>query len=121
MALSEAAREALWLRNLAREFCFLAANGDPTCIFEDNQAALQIARDHRFSERTKHVALRHFFIREQIEAGELFSEYCSTTKMIADVFTKPLERVLFCRLRDLLGLELFFNPASVRLLREEER
>lgn len=108
MALSDAAREAIWLRQLAIELQ-LPSSSEPVLINEDNQAALQLVRDQRFSERTKHVALRHFFAREQVAEGTIAVDYCSTERMVADIFTKPALRVLFERLCALLGLR---QPAN---------
>lgn len=103
VALSETAREAIWLHQLGQELGFLP--NTPVVIHEDNQAALQLVADQRFSERTKHVAIRHFFVREQVARGTLSVTYCPTSEMIADIFTKPLARILFERLRLMLGLK----------------
>ena len=89
----------------------LPSASTPIVINEDNQAALQIVRDHRFSERTKHVALHHFFVRGEVANDNLAVQYCSTDKMIADIMTKPLLRVAFQRLRALLGL-IFLSPTK---------
>jgi hypothetical protein len=108
-ALVEAVREALWLRLLFAELCHGGNDTDvgATEIFEDNQAAMLIAKDHRFFERVKHVAMRYFFMREQIAAKNIKVTYCPTIDMLADIMTKPLGRVAFERLRPRLGLRLF--------------
>jgi hypothetical protein len=105
-ALVEAVREALWLRQLFAEVFFSGEEQQvgPLNIFEDNQAALLIAKDHRFFERVKHVAIRYFFMREQVAAERVAISYCPTAEMIADMGTKPLGRVIFQRLRALMGL-----------------
>jgi hypothetical protein len=110
ISLSEASREAIWLKRLGIELMLPSAS-TPIVINEDNQAALQIVRDHRFSERTKHVALHHFFVRGEVANENLAVQYCSTDKMIADIMTKPLLRVAFQRLRTLLGL-IFLSPTK---------
>jgi hypothetical protein len=56
ISLSEASREAIWLKRLGIELMLPSAS-TPIVINEDNQAALQTVRDHRFSERTKHMVL----------------------------------------------------------------
>ena len=103
VALSECAREAVWVKHLLQEL-LLPSAADPLQLREDNQATGLIVQDHRFSERTKHVDVRHFFVREQISEGVLTVAFCSTKNMIADIFTKPLGRIAFLRLRLLLGL-----------------
>ena len=57
------------------------------------------------SERTRHVALRYFFVKDRIESGEVSIQYLPTGAMIADLLTKPLQGSLFRRLRgELLNL-----------------
>jgi hypothetical protein len=99
--LTLAAKEATWLIRLARSAgsCYKTI-----CIGEDNQAAISIASDDRFSDRTKHVAIRHFFIREKIADGTITIKYVPTTEQLADIFTKPLAKIAFTRLRDMLGM-----------------
>jgi hypothetical protein len=103
-ALTEAAKEAIWVRYLVAEMQ-ATTNDDPVQIFEDNQAAILITENHRFSEKTKHVAIKYFFVREQVANGAIKVTYCPTNEMIADIFTKPLTRIAFETLRLLLGLE----------------
>ena len=74
-------------------------------LHEDNQGTLAIANDRRFSERTKHVNVRYFFIQDEIANGNFKVIYCPTADMLADIFTKALARVPFEKLRDLLGLK----------------
>jgi len=103
MALSDAGREAIWLKRMSGELVQHFASG-PVPINEDNQAARQLVQDQRFSERTKHVALRHFFVREEVGKGTITVPYCPTNLMVADLLTKALQRVTFERLRAMLGL-----------------
>jgi hypothetical protein len=79
ISLSEASREAIWLKRLGIELVLPSAS-TPIVINEDNQAALQIVRDHRFrfSERTKHVALHHFFVRGEVANDNFAVQYCPT-------------------------------------------
>ena len=51
-------------------------------------------------EKTKHINIRHFFITDRIEKGELKVEYCPTDKMVADFFTKPLQGQKFIDFRN---------------------
>jgi hypothetical protein len=103
MALAASVQEAIWLRRLTTDLHLESAR-DPMTLFEDNQGAIELIKNFRFSERTKHVALRYFFIREKIANGEYVVEYCDTTKMLADIFTKALNKTAFERIRTKLGL-----------------
>jgi hypothetical protein len=54
------------------------------------------------SEKTRHINIRYFFVKDRVDAGELLITYLSTDEMIADVLTKPLQGTLFVKLRNLL-------------------
>ena len=43
------------------------------------------------SKRTKHIAIRYYFITDRVKADELNIEYCPTGDMLAEYFTKPLQ------------------------------
>ena len=47
------------------------------------------------SHDTKHIAVRYFFIKEKIGEGKIKVEYTSTLQVLADMFTKILQRKLF--------------------------
>ena len=51
------------------------------------------------SQRTKHIAVRYFFMRERIDGNELKVIYTPTKDMIADILTKPLQGKQFVKLR----------------------
>ena len=60
------------------------------------------------SNRTRHIKVKYFFVKQFLDNGEFILEYCPTQEMIADVLTliKPLQAELFRELRDyLLGYE----------------
>ena len=60
----------------------------------------------RHSERTKHIKLRFFFIKQYVDDGEFAITHCPTDLMVADVLTKPLHGEKFKDLRaKLLGYE----------------
>lgn len=102
VALSQATQEAIWLRRLLSDLgC--KANG-PTLINEDNQGAIEIARNPKFHNRTKHIDTTFHFIREKIVSKEIKVDYCSTHNMIADIMTKALPRDRFEKLRSLLNV-----------------
>ena len=101
IALDDAVREALWQRKSLPELGFPEA---PTVIHEDNQSCIAIATNTRFTSATKHISTRYFAVRHHLASGEIKLEYCPTTEMIADIFTKPLGAVLFKKLRQALRL-----------------
>jgi len=55
-------------------------------------------------KRTKHIDIRHHFIRECVTAGTICLSYCPTKEMVADIFTELLLRGQFEKLQPELGL-----------------
>lgn len=90
MALTEAAKETIYLRNLLKDFGFLSDDAEPTIVYCDNQGAQKLMRNPIFHSRTKHIDIRHHYVREVFQRGELNVKYIPTNEMIADVLTKSL-------------------------------
>lgn len=91
LALSAAVREALFLRNLLGDL-HPAAAGTIT-LFEDNQSTIKQAYNLQSSDRTKHVDIRHHFIKQHVAKGDVALEYIPTAEQLADALTKSLDRV----------------------------
>ena len=90
MASCEAAREAVWQRAFLANLGYAQQNA--TVLHGDNQGCLALAKNPTLHARTKHIEMRHHFIREKINSGEIKQVYCPTKDMMADVLTKALTR-----------------------------
>lgn len=101
VALCEASKEAIWLRRLL--FDLGEVQQQSTIIFEDNQSCIKQLQSEKFSNRTKHVDTKFHFIKD-LNDKELTFIYCPTEDMVADILTKPLQRVRTEKLRHLCGL-----------------
>ena len=105
MAVSEAAKQAIWIRHflysIGKETVY---NMAPTTIYEDNQGAIKLADNPVNHPKTKHIAVRYHAIREHIANGEIRLEYLPTDRMVADGLTKATNHVTQERLVDGLGL-----------------
>ena len=77
-------------------------------IFEDNKSTIHMANTGKsMSDRTRHIKLRFFFVKQFLDNGDFVLTYCPTEEMIADILTKPLQGKLFLSLRaKLLGYEI---------------
>jgi len=91
IALADAAKEGIWLNRLYLDIFPKAET--KVILHEDNQAAITIAKNEVINERSKHIDVRYHFIRDHVEKGNIILNYCPTDLMVADAFTKPLERV----------------------------
>lgn len=100
IALSEAVQEAIWLKSLLKDL----NEKQEVTIHEDNQSCLKMLINEKFSNRTKHVATRLHFTRDQIQKGEINCIYCPTENMVADLLTKPLARMRMRKLAEMAGL-----------------
>jgi transposase InsO family protein len=91
MASSHATREAVYLRQFLTEIGF--RQNIPTPILVDNQSAIALARNPEFHARTKHIEVRHHYVREKLEEGIIELQYCPTADQTADILTKSLPAV----------------------------
>ena len=96
-ALSYGAREAVYLYNFLTELGLKDSSQVP--IRSDSTGALSFAGNSMFSARTKHIALRYFFVRELVKKNKIALHYTPTKEMLADIATKHLSKHTF---RDLL-------------------
>jgi hypothetical protein len=101
-AMAHAFKEALWLRTFLGLLRFPVPRPFP--ILSDNQAACSLSNSSAISARSKHIDVRHHFIRDHVQAGSFSTTWIPTEDMPADIFTKPLSSIIFSRHRDVLGL-----------------
>lgn len=97
MSAGAATQEALWLRSLLSELGY--HQRDPTVLLEDNQGCIAMSLNSGNHKRTKHIDVRHHFIRDQVHANNIILKYLPTDKMTADILTKPLQPCKFKCLR----------------------
>jgi hypothetical protein len=70
----------------------------------DNESAIRIADNPVEHSRTKHIDIRHHFLRDHQQTGDIEVFHVSTENQLADIFTKPLDEKTFCRLRSELNV-----------------
>jgi len=129
MALTQAAKEAIWVSRYMAELQTVPenpntedpstedpSNEDPeeytpphtsalaTKIFIDNQGAIAVAHNPEFHARTKHIAIQEHYVREKVTTGEIELAYLHSGDMIADCLTKNLSRDKVTRFRAEMGL-----------------
>jgi len=73
-------------------------------VFQDNESAIKMLKNGRDSctGRSRHIDIRHFFVKDRVDKREVDIEYCPTKLMIADYLTKPLQGKQFLLFRELI-------------------
>ena len=109
VSLSAAAQECVFLRKLCIELGF--HQHSPTIIYEDCEAAVALSKETRFRKRSKHIALRWYYIaeRQSPQVGDLKVVHRRRTKMLADILASPRAAPVFIAFRDhILGVRSAF-------------
>jgi hypothetical protein len=113
VGVSDVLPQILWTRY------FMEAQGyknEDNVLHQDNMSSILLEKNGRKSsgKRTRHINIRYFFVTDRVENKELRIAYCPTEEMIADYLTKPLQGVLFRKMRDaLLGIHHRAGSASI--------
>lgn len=92
ISLAECTREVVWMKNLLESIGLNNLVGGSTSIWCDSQAAIAHAESYVSKSRTKHIAIRHHYIREKTTEKSVRLKYVSTHKNLADLLTKSLGR-----------------------------
>lgn len=104
VALSEASREAMWLRHLYGELGFIQK--EPILLLGDNDGSIAMTKNPQFHKRTKHVDIRWHWVRELVSDGLITISDCRDPQQTADILTKQLPRPKFTKHVGELGLSL---------------
>lgn len=102
IALTETCKEVTWIVEIAREFDLKMP--EKVTVFTDSQSCISMIDNQKFSNRTKHIATKYHYIREQVTNGKIKLEYVPSQENTADLMTKPLGSTKTEALRRLAGL-----------------
>jgi hypothetical protein len=70
----------------------------------NNESAIKLENNPVQHSRTKHIDIRHHFLRDHEAKGDIALRHVSTERQLADIFTKPLDEQMFCALRSELNI-----------------
>nr|ABF97186.1 retrotransposon protein, putative, unclassified [Oryza sativa Japonica Group] len=88
--------QLLWMKQTLKDFGY---NFTKIPLLCDNESAIKIANNPVQHSRTKHIDIRHHFLRDHETKGDIFLTHVRTESQLADIFTKPLDEKRFCELR----------------------
>ncbi|KAJ1685762.1 hypothetical protein LUZ63_017152 [Rhynchospora breviuscula] len=93
--------QLLWMMQTLRDY---ELEFQKVPILCDNTSAILISKNPVLHSRTKHIEIRHHFIRDHVEKGDVELVHVDTKEQIADIFTKPLPTQQHLELRFKLGM-----------------
>ena len=89
VALSDTATQAIHLRNFMLEQGYAQ---QPVTLYQDNLSCMALVkRGGPTSERSRHIPIRYFWVKERVDMGEVRIVHTRTENMLANVLTKPLQ------------------------------
>ena len=100
--------ETLWLRLLLKDLGYLSEQ--PIQLFCDNKAACDIAHNPVQHDRTKHVEVDRFFIKEKLDRKIVKLPKIRSEDQLADILTKAVSNRVFLKFLDKLGMWNIYAP-----------
>ena len=107
-AMTGACCELTWLRYLLRDLGVL--HREPALLYCDKKAALHIAANPVFHERTRHIEMDCHYIRDKIQDGSVTTRFVNSAHQLADVLTKALGKEVFTPMIRKLGVQDIHSP-----------
>jgi hypothetical protein len=104
MASGDAGRESVWLRQLLKDLGYYPTD-EPVPIYNDNTGCIHLSKNPVDHDRSKHIALRHHWLRENVQAGTIELSHIASEDNQADLLTKSLPPATFQHLRVELGVK----------------
>jgi hypothetical protein len=90
IAASDAAKEAVWIKNYVSELGVVPSIASPVDLYCDNTGAIAQAKEPRAHQKSKHIQRRYHIIREIIGRGDVAIMKIASAEIIADPFTKAM-------------------------------
>nr|GEW52510.1 putative RNA-directed DNA polymerase [Tanacetum cinerariifolium] len=102
VAATACAYQVLWLRRMLEYIGLTQEEG--TIINCDNMSTIKLSKNSVMHNRSKHIDVKYYFLRDLVNDGRIELRYCNTLAQVADIMTKPLKVEQFEKLRKMLGM-----------------
>ena len=75
----------IWVKYLLEAQSYIVSDN---LLHQDNQSSIKLEQNGKASsgKRTRHIAIRYYFVTDRIAGGDLRIDYCPTENMLADLF-----------------------------------
>ena len=93
--------QILWMKQTVSDFNLSFEHVPIKC---DNTSVISISKNPVQHSKTKHIEIRHHFLRDHAQKGDITLEFVSTKDQLVDIFTKPLSEEQFVNIRRQLGV-----------------
>ncbi|KAL0325275.1 UNVERIFIED_CONTAM: Retrovirus-related Pol polyprotein from transposon TNT 1-94 [Sesamum radiatum] len=104
IAASEAAKEAVWMKNYIQELGVVPNIAEPVVIFCDNNRAIAQAKEPRSHHRSKHILKRYHMFREMVGRGDVRMDRVSSLENTTDLLIKPVSQISHAQHLGKMGL-----------------
>ena len=88
--------QLLWMKQTLKDY---GIHLKQVPLYCDNESAIKIANNPVQHSKTKHIEIRHHFLRDHVVKEDIDIIHVNTEEQLADIFTKPLDEKRFCKLR----------------------
>ena len=96
MATGSYCAQALWIKQQMEDYSLYFDHIPINC---DNTSAINLSKNPIQYIRTKHIEIRHHFLRDYVQKENIELIYVHTDNQLADIFTKPFYEKRFCFIR----------------------
>ena len=105
VALGSCCAQILWMKQQLRDFAVEDSNVAIRC---DNTSAINLTKNPILHSRAKHIEIKHHFIRDHVQNGDVNVQFIDSKNQLADIFTKPLDKSSFDFIRNKLCITYHF-------------
>jgi hypothetical protein len=105
IALAHGGKEAVWIRRMYEELGMLSLQKESMLLKTDSQSAMKLAKNPEYHDKTKHIDIRHHYIRWLVESEQITLDHIPDLVQPADLLTKSVVKDTFLKKREIMGMQ----------------